>query len=145
MFKNQVEPRAHCKVLNILTSFLWSIRVQTVKNCCRFVFDVSRKIQAKEKENELRHHRVISMVLQSYRSQLLTNQRAKNRSVIIKKRIFRPIRSNESNTSGTVSIGLSAQGSYILFATSSFAMIYPINMTSQIKLPLDLRRWICCS
>ena len=43
MFKTQVEPRAagewfHCKVLNILTLFLWSIRVQTMENCCRFVF-----------------------------------------------------------------------------------------------------------
>ena len=27
----------HCKVLNTLTSFLWSIRVQTMKYCCRFV------------------------------------------------------------------------------------------------------------
>ena len=43
MFKTQVEPRAagewfHCKVLNILTLFPWSIRVQTMENCCRFVF-----------------------------------------------------------------------------------------------------------
>ena len=43
MFKTQVEPRAagewfHCKVLNILTLFLWSIRVQTMENRCRFVF-----------------------------------------------------------------------------------------------------------
>ena len=43
MFKTQVEPRAagewfHCKVLNVLTLFLWSIRVQTMENCCRFVF-----------------------------------------------------------------------------------------------------------
>ena len=28
----------HCKVLYILTSFLWSIRAQTMENCCRFVF-----------------------------------------------------------------------------------------------------------
>ena len=39
----QVEPRAagewcYCKVVNILTLFLWSIRVQTMENCCRFVF-----------------------------------------------------------------------------------------------------------
>ena len=27
-----------CKVLNILMSFLWWIRVQTMENCCRFVF-----------------------------------------------------------------------------------------------------------
>ena len=38
-----MEPRAtdqwfHSKVFNILTSFLWSIRVQTLENCCRFVF-----------------------------------------------------------------------------------------------------------
>ena len=26
------------KVLNILTSFLWSVRVQTMEKCCRFVF-----------------------------------------------------------------------------------------------------------
>ena len=43
MFKTQVEPRAagewfHYKLLNILTSFLWSIREQTMENCCRFVF-----------------------------------------------------------------------------------------------------------
>ena len=25
-------------VFNILTSFLWSIRVQTMENCCRFVY-----------------------------------------------------------------------------------------------------------
>ena len=31
------EPRFHCKVLNILTSFLLSTRVQTIENCCRFV------------------------------------------------------------------------------------------------------------
>ena len=28
----------HCNVLNIFVSFLWSIRVQTMENCCRFVF-----------------------------------------------------------------------------------------------------------
>ena len=43
-FKTKVEPRAAgewfpCKVMNILTSFLWSIRVQTVENCCGFVFN----------------------------------------------------------------------------------------------------------
>ena len=43
MFKTQVEPRAadewfHCNVLNILTSFLWSISVQTIENCCRLFF-----------------------------------------------------------------------------------------------------------
>ena len=43
MFKNQVEPRSagewfHYKVFNIMTSFLWSLRVHTVENCCRFVF-----------------------------------------------------------------------------------------------------------
>ena len=42
MFKTQVEPPAadecfHCKVLNILTSFLWPIREQTMENCCQFV------------------------------------------------------------------------------------------------------------
>ena len=25
-------------VFNIFTSFLWSIRVQTMENCCRFVY-----------------------------------------------------------------------------------------------------------
>ena len=29
---------SHCKVLNILMSFPWSITVETMKNCCRFVF-----------------------------------------------------------------------------------------------------------
>ena len=43
MFKTQVEPRAadewfHSNVLNILTSFLWSISVQTIENCCRLFF-----------------------------------------------------------------------------------------------------------
>ena len=43
MFNSEVEPWAagecfRCKVWNILTSFLWSIRVQTVENCCRFFF-----------------------------------------------------------------------------------------------------------
>ena len=44
MFKTlKVEPRAagewfHCFFLNILTSFLRSIRVQTMENCCQFVF-----------------------------------------------------------------------------------------------------------
>ena len=30
----------HCNVLNILTSFLWSIGVQTMENCCRFFFTI---------------------------------------------------------------------------------------------------------
>ena len=43
MFKTQVEPPAadecfHCKDLNILTSFLWPVREQTMENCCQFVF-----------------------------------------------------------------------------------------------------------
>ena len=37
MIKTQ-EEWFHCKVLYILTSFLWSIRAQTMENCCRFVF-----------------------------------------------------------------------------------------------------------
>ena len=42
MFKTQAEPRAagewfHCKVCNILTSFLRSITEQTLENCCRFI------------------------------------------------------------------------------------------------------------
>ena len=37
MIKTQKE-WFHCKVLYILTSFLWSIRAQTMENCCRFVF-----------------------------------------------------------------------------------------------------------
>ena len=28
----------HCKAFNIWKSFLWSIRAQTMENCCRFVF-----------------------------------------------------------------------------------------------------------
>ena len=28
----------HCKDFNIWKSFLWSIRAQTMENCCRFVF-----------------------------------------------------------------------------------------------------------
>ena len=36
------EPRAshwfHCKVLNILTSFLWPLKTTDHENCCRFVF-----------------------------------------------------------------------------------------------------------
>ena len=35
IFKTQV---FYCKVLNILTLFLRSIRVQTTENCCRLVF-----------------------------------------------------------------------------------------------------------
>ena len=31
----------HCKVLNILTSFLCSIRVQKMENCCRFGFIIT--------------------------------------------------------------------------------------------------------
>lgn len=46
MFKPQVEPWAmgegfYCKVLNILSSwqpFYWSMRVQTMENCCWFAF-----------------------------------------------------------------------------------------------------------
>ena len=69
------EPRFHCKVLNILTSFLLSIRVRAIENCCRFVFhnNIARfwspftlkfsENRAREKEkNKLRHHDVISMV-----------------------------------------------------------------------------------
>ena len=44
MFKTQVEPRVarewfYFKVLNILTSFLWLIWVQTMENCCRFFYN----------------------------------------------------------------------------------------------------------
>ena len=43
MFQTQVKPRAtgkwfHCKVFNILTSFLWAIGVQTLENSCWIVF-----------------------------------------------------------------------------------------------------------
>ena len=43
MFKTRVKPQAagewfHWRVLNILTSFLWSRRVQTMESYCRFVF-----------------------------------------------------------------------------------------------------------
>ena len=41
---DELEPPASCswfgrssKIVNILTSFLWSIRVHTIENCCRFV------------------------------------------------------------------------------------------------------------
>ena len=85
-----------CKVLNILKSFRWSIWVRTMKSCCRSVFwnntenfdmhfrwsfSVKRK---REKENKhiapvSRHFRG----LHSYRTQLLTNQGARNLSVIL--------------------------------------------------------------
>ena len=31
----------HCKVLNILLSFPWSITVETMKSCCRFFFTIT--------------------------------------------------------------------------------------------------------
>lgn len=45
IFETQVEPRTtvellQCKVLNILTSFLWSIRVLTMENCCELFFTI---------------------------------------------------------------------------------------------------------
>ena len=97
MFKNQVEPRSagewfYYKVFNIMTSFLWSLRVHTVENCCRFVFynDIDSldvyfcwRFSARKRKQiapPLRHfHR-----LYSYRTKLFTNQRARNRSVIVK-------------------------------------------------------------
>ena len=52
------EPQAiewfYGKVLNVSTSFLWTIRIQTIENCCRFamVFTLidhsSRPISARE-------------------------------------------------------------------------------------------------
>ena len=44
--KIQVKPPTasewfHCTVENIITSFLWSVRVQTKENCCRFVFTIT--------------------------------------------------------------------------------------------------------
>ena len=52
MFKPQVEPWAmgewfYCKVVNILSSwqpFYWSMRVQTMENCCCLVFTITLTI-----------------------------------------------------------------------------------------------------
>ena len=46
MFKTQVKPPTagewfHCSDVNIMTSFLWSVRGQTMENCCRFVFTIT--------------------------------------------------------------------------------------------------------
>ena len=72
MFKTQVETQAvgewfHCKVLNILMSFLWSIRVQNVENYCWMAVFMSISIKVSwenlvhEKEkNKLCHQHIIS-------------------------------------------------------------------------------------
>ena len=39
--KMKLVDKFYWKVLNILTSFLWSIRVQTMEKCCRFCFSQS--------------------------------------------------------------------------------------------------------
>ena len=62
----------HCKVLNILTSFPWSITVETMKNCCRFVvynnitsisFEISWKVaHTRQMVAKFGHHHIISMV-----------------------------------------------------------------------------------
>ena len=76
MFKNQFEPRSadewfHYKVFNIMMSFLWSLRVQTVENCCRFFFTMTLTVLnvhsswtflAEKEKNKLRHHWAISIV-----------------------------------------------------------------------------------
>jgi len=72
MFKTQVEPRTtgdwfQCKVLNILMSFLWWIRLQTMENCCRFVFTITLTVLTSISievswNNKLCHHHVTSMV-----------------------------------------------------------------------------------
>ena len=97
MFKNQVEPRSagewfHYKVFNIMTSFLWSLRVHTVENCCRFVFynDIDsldvyfcwRFSARKRKTNCATIASFPSSVLLSNKA--LYHQRARNRSVIVK-------------------------------------------------------------
>ena len=65
----------HRKVLNILTSFPWSITVETMKNCCRFVFynnidsfdihffwNLLKSSAHKTERNKFCHRHIISMV-----------------------------------------------------------------------------------
>lgn len=75
IFKTQVEPRTtgellQCKVLNILTSCLYSIRVLTMENCCRIVFHNNVNSFdvhfcwgfSENRAHKLRHYDVIPMV-----------------------------------------------------------------------------------
>ena len=78
MFKTQAEPRAagewcHCKVWNILTSFLRSITEQPWKIVVDLLFTITLTIlksisvarereRKKETKNKLCHHHVISVV-----------------------------------------------------------------------------------
>ena len=72
MVKTQVEPRTtgnsfQCKVLNILMSILWWIRLQTMENRCRFVFTITLTVLTSISievswNNKLCHHHVTSMV-----------------------------------------------------------------------------------
>ena len=91
------ELRFHCKVLNILTSFLLSIRVQTIKNCCRFfsydniasfwrpfTLKFLGKSRAREREKQIAPSwRYLSYFhgLYSVRTKLSTNPRERIRSV----------------------------------------------------------------
>ena len=65
----------HSKVLNILSSFPWSITVETLKNCCRFVFynnidsfdihflwNFLKSYVHKTERKKFCHHHIISMV-----------------------------------------------------------------------------------
>ena len=93
MFKTQVElwaigERFKCKVLNILTSFLWWIRVQTIENCCRFVIynNVDSFWRLSPLKALARKRKTIAPPSRhfhgqhSYWPQFSTNQRARNRS-----------------------------------------------------------------
>ena len=86
MFKTQVKPPTasewfHCTVVNIMTSFLWSVRVQTKENCCRFVFtitvtaftiDVSWKIARATKKKKIEPPSCHFHGLHSYTRQFAT-------------------------------------------------------------------------
>ena len=65
----------HCKVLNILTSFLWPMIEQIMESCCRFVFlqwlwhfcrpfplKFLGKSRERDKKQLMRHYHVISIV-----------------------------------------------------------------------------------
>ena len=87
----------HCKVLNILTSFPWSITVETMKNCCRFVvynnvdsFDIhflwnflkscAHKTDGGQIWSPSHHFHGLYV----YQTKLSTNQCTRNHSVIVK-------------------------------------------------------------
>ena len=107
MFKTQAEPRAagewcHCKVWNILTSFLRSITEQTVENCCRFIvynnidnFEVHFRCprERKKQTNKKTNCATITLFLWSV---LLSNialdkSARENRSVMVKYLIIIPM------------------------------------------------------